>query len=33
VNWTDLAEDKDKCLGVMNMVMNIWVPWNRGVCD
>jgi hypothetical protein len=26
MNWIDLAQDTDKCWGVVNMVMNIQVP-------
>jgi hypothetical protein len=26
VDWIHLAQDRDQCWVVMNMVMNIWVP-------
>ena len=26
VDWIDLAQDRDKCQAVVNMVMNLWVP-------
>ena len=26
LDWIDLAQDRDKCEAVVNMVMNLWVP-------
>jgi hypothetical protein len=28
VKWIDLAEDRDKCLATVNVVMNLRVPYN-----
>jgi hypothetical protein len=25
-NWIDLAQDRDQLRGLVNMVMNLWVP-------
>jgi hypothetical protein len=30
VNWIDLAEDRGKWRGVVNIVLNLWVPQNLG---
>jgi len=30
VDWFDLAQDRDKWLGSVNMRMNFWIPWNVG---
>jgi hypothetical protein len=29
VEWANLAQDRDKCLGVVNMDMNFLVPQNE----
>jgi hypothetical protein len=26
MDWIDLAQDRDQCMGLMNMVMNLQVP-------
>jgi hypothetical protein len=30
MDWTDLAQDKDRWRVFVNVVMNIWVPHNAG---
>jgi hypothetical protein len=26
VDWSDMAQDRDKCRALVNMIMNLWVP-------
>jgi hypothetical protein len=28
LDWINLAEDRDRCLSLVNTVMNLWFPWN-----
>jgi hypothetical protein len=28
MDWIDLAYDRDQWRALLNMVMNLWVPWN-----
>jgi hypothetical protein len=30
INWIGLAQVRDKCRALENVVMNIWVPQNAG---
>jgi hypothetical protein len=30
VDWINLAQDMDRCLALVNAVMNLWVPQNAG---
>ena len=30
VDWTDLAQDRDRCRALLNGVMELWVPQNAG---
>lgn len=30
VDWINVAEDRDKCLALVNAVVNIWVTQNVG---
>jgi len=30
MDWTELAEDRDRWLAVVNEVMNVWFPYNVG---
>jgi len=30
MDWTDLAEDRDRWPTLVNSVMNLWVPYNSG---
>jgi hypothetical protein len=27
MNWIDVIQSRDRCWAVVNMVMNVWVPW------
>ena len=29
-DWIQLAQDRDKCQAFVNVVMNLWVPYNAG---
>ena len=31
MDWTGLAQDKDRCRTLVSAVMNIRVPWNAGI--
>lgn len=28
MGWSDLTQDKDRCRAAVNMVINLWVPYN-----
>jgi hypothetical protein len=31
MNWTDLAQDRDRWQALVNVVMNLQVPYNGGI--
>jgi len=30
MDWIKLAQDRDRCWALVNSVMNLWVPLNKG---
>jgi hypothetical protein len=30
MNWINMALDRSKCWALVNMVMNLWVPYTAG---